>query len=189
MGAHYYRCAPIFALLQKRTQCGEQQAADNQNDCTAKSRRNLGEGHQFHAVSRGKDCHISGTAHVCHTETCGDTGLHRIESDPLANDGRTEERADTGDKAQNEVRQAEALNNRIKAQVAQADADQQRGGQVLHHELEPLVAGHLNILWQEVADLADGHSDNHPCVSVDADTRNKLRPDFSHDETPGEERI
>lgn len=119
MGAHYYRCAPIFALLQKRTQCGEQQAADNQNDCTAKSRRNLGEGHQFHAVSRGKDCHIAGTAHVCHTETCGDTGLHRIESDPLANDGRTEERADTGDKAQNEVRQAEALNNRIKAQVAQ----------------------------------------------------------------------
>lgn len=147
MGAHYYRCAPIFALLQKRTQCGEQQAADNQNDCTAKSRRNLGEGHQFHAVSRGKDCHIAGTAHVCHTETCGDTGLHRIESDPLANDGRTEERADTGDKAQNEVRQAEALNNRIKAQVAQADADQQRGGQVLHHEQEPLVAGHLNILW------------------------------------------
>ena len=189
MGAHYYRCAPIFALLQKRTQCGEQQAADNQNDCTAKSRRNLGEGHQFHAVSRGKDCHIAGTAHVCHTETCGDTGLHRIEADPLADERRAEERADTGDKAEDQIGEAEAFNDRIKTQVAKADTDEQCGRQVLHHKLEPLVAGDLNVLRQEVEDLADSHGDDHPGVGMDADARNELRPDLGYDEAPSEERV
>ena len=113
--------------LQQRTKRREQQAADDQDDRAAETGRDLRKGHELHAVCRGKDRHIAGAAHIRHAQPRGDTGLDRIEADPLADDRRTEERTDAGDKAQDQIGNAEAFNDGVEAQVAQADTDEQCG--------------------------------------------------------------
>lgn len=88
-----------------------------------------------------------GAAHVGHTQTCGNASLDGVEANQTANQSGTKESADAGQEAENQIGKAEAADDSAKFQIAQADTNQQGGGQVLHDELEPLVASPLLVFW------------------------------------------
>ena len=177
----------VGKISEQTAQNRQQQTADDHDDCTAQTRGDLCKGHQLHAVSGGQNGHVAGAAHVGHTQTCGNASLDGVEANQTANQSGTKESADAGQEAENQIGKAEAADDSAKFQIAQADTDQQGGGQVLHDELEPLVAVHFNVFGDDVENLADGYGDNHPCVSVDADGRNQGIPNLCDDVAPCKE--
>ena len=153
-------------ISEQTAQNRQQQTADDHDDCTAQTRGDLCKGHQLHAVSSGQNGHVAGAAHVGHTQTCGNASLDGVEANQTANQSGTKESADAGQEAENQIGKAEAADDSAKFQIAQADTNQQGGGQVLHDELEPLVAVHFNVFGDDVENLADGHGDNPYCHAL-----------------------
>ena len=168
-------------------QQGQHQAGEKQNDGAAQAGGDLREGHQLHAVGSRQHGHVAGAAHVGHAQAGSDTGFEGIEAHQLADEGRAHEGADAGGQAQQQVGDGEAADHGADIQIADTDAHQQHVGQVLHDELEPLIAGHLHALGHDVGDLADGHGDDHPGVGVNGDAGAQGIPQALQDEAPGEE--